>query len=55
MVTFAVDDVAPAPEALPTRSLADTLTGALAVGGDPALPVRTAMPGAGRGSRRSAR
>ena len=39
MVTFAVDDVVPAPEALPTRPLGDTRAGALAVGGDPALPV----------------
>jgi hypothetical protein len=36
---FAVDDVVPAGEALPTRALGELFADALAVGGDPALPV----------------
>ncbi|MEV4410420.1 DUF4419 domain-containing protein [Catellatospora sp. NPDC049609] len=39
MVTFQVDDVTPAAEALPTVPLAGLWPDALAVGGDPALPV----------------
>ncbi|MEV6103735.1 DUF4419 domain-containing protein [Streptomyces sp. NPDC051940] len=39
MVTFAVDDVTPAAEPLPTRPLREVTPDALAIGGDPALPV----------------
>lgn len=39
MVTFPVDDVTPAAEALPTQPLAELWPDTLAVGGDPALPV----------------
>ncbi len=39
MVTFRVDDVTPAAEPLPTVPLAELWPDALAVGGDPALPV----------------
>jgi hypothetical protein len=39
MITFAVDDVAPVLTALPTQPLGDLVSDALAVGGDPALPV----------------
>jgi hypothetical protein len=39
MVTFPVDDVRPATELLPTQPLGDLYPEALAIGGDPALPV----------------
>ncbi|WP_432824797.1 DUF4419 domain-containing protein [Dactylosporangium sp. CA-092794] len=39
MVTFPVDDVTPAVAPLPERPLGELFPGALAVGGDPALPV----------------
>ncbi|WP_327001227.1 DUF4419 domain-containing protein [Dactylosporangium sp. NBC_01737] len=39
MATFAVDDVTPAGSRLPERPLGDLFPEALAVGGDPALPV----------------
>ncbi|MBO2451125.1 DUF4419 domain-containing protein [Actinomadura barringtoniae] len=39
MVTFQVDDVAPAAEPLPTQPLGGLFPEALLVGGDPALPV----------------
>jgi hypothetical protein len=39
MVTFAVDDVTPADAPLPTQPLAELYPDAIAVGGDPALPV----------------
>ncbi|GAA0798156.1 DUF4419 domain-containing protein [Spirilliplanes yamanashiensis] len=39
MVTFPVDDVPPATDRLPTRALGELCDGALAVGGDPGLPV----------------
>jgi hypothetical protein len=39
MVTFRVDDVTPAAVALPTQPLGDLFADALAVGGDPGLPV----------------
>ncbi|GAA2103407.1 DUF4419 domain-containing protein [Actinomadura alba] len=39
MVTFRVDDVAPAAKSLPTLPLGDQFSGALVVGGDPSLPV----------------
>lgn len=39
MVTFDVDDVAAAGDALPTRPLGELFRDALASGGDPALPV----------------
>jgi hypothetical protein len=39
VVSFPVDDVVPAVEVLPTLTLGDLFADALAVGGDPALPV----------------
>ncbi|MEU5725924.1 DUF4419 domain-containing protein [Micromonospora sp. NPDC047738] len=39
MVTFRVDEVAPAAEGLPTRPLGELFGDALVFGGDPALPV----------------
>src|SRR4051794_6153938 len=39
MVTFPVDDVTPAADALPTQPLGDLVKDALVVGGDPALPL----------------
>ena len=39
MVTFSVDDVTPADAPLPTRPLGELFADALAVGGDPVLPV----------------
>lgn len=39
LVTFGVDDVTPAAQALPTRPLRELYPQALAVGGDPGLPV----------------
>jgi hypothetical protein len=39
VISFRVDDVAPATTALPTRPLHELFPEALAVGGDPALPV----------------
>jgi hypothetical protein len=38
---FAVDDVVPVVEALPTRAVGELFADALAIGGDPALPVVT--------------
>ncbi|WP_144127262.1 DUF4419 domain-containing protein [Catellatospora sichuanensis] len=45
MVTFPVDDVTPAAEPLPTVPLGELTPEALAVGGDPALPVLAADNG----------
>ncbi|MEU8077867.1 DUF4419 domain-containing protein [Catellatospora citrea] len=39
MVTFPVDDVTPAAEPLPTQPMGELFPDALAVGGDPALPL----------------
>jgi hypothetical protein len=39
VVTFAVDDVTPAAEPLPTRPLSHLLPDALAIGGDPAMRI----------------
>jgi hypothetical protein len=39
MVTFLVDDVVPAAQPLPTTPLAGLFPEALAIGGDPTLPV----------------
>jgi hypothetical protein len=39
VVSFPIDDVVPAVEVLPTLPLGDLFAGALAIGGDPALPV----------------
>ena len=39
MVTFGVDDVLPAAEALPTEPLGDVFADVLAVGGDPELRI----------------
>ncbi|MEU4222037.1 DUF4419 domain-containing protein [Actinoplanes sp. NPDC026623] len=41
MARFAVDDVVPVVEALPTRALGELFADALAIGGDPVLPVLT--------------
>jgi hypothetical protein len=39
MVTFVVDEVSPASEALPTRPLRERFPEALTIGGDPATPI----------------
>jgi hypothetical protein len=41
MIAFEVDDVVPASTALPTRPLRESFPDALAIGGDPGLPVLT--------------
>ncbi|MEU7821556.1 DUF4419 domain-containing protein [Catellatospora sp. NPDC049133] len=48
MVTFAVDDVTPAAGPLPTRPLGELYPDALAIGGDPDLPVLADQDGSGQ-------